>query len=293
MADKNDPSRAIGMGFSFSKCYDGAMLVDGRQIAGEIVEALAQERKGLKPVIKLGVLMGQKDAAAHSFVRIKERVAEKLGVVLVREELLPEAGTQTAQRALARLCENADGVIVQLPLPERVEIGALLAELPANKDVDGIAQQAGSFVRSPVAEAVSEVLSRSGVAAAGKKAVVVGAGRLVGLPVAELLRELGAKVSIITETRGSLEELKDADIAVLGAGKPHVVKPQMLKEGVVLLDAGTSDALGEGSGALAGDADPECAKVASVFTPVPGGIGPIAVAMIFKNLFLLVRQTNS
>ena len=268
------------------------MIVDGKQIAGEIIEALAQERKALKPVIKLGVLMGERDAAAHSFVRIKERVAEKLGVVLVREELLPEAGTQTAQRALARLCENADGVIVQLPLPKRVEIDALLADLPAHRDVDGIVQIAGGIVRSPVAEAVSEVLARTGVSALGKKAVVVGAGRLVGLPVAELLRELGAKVSIVTETQSSLEELLHADIAVLGAGKPHFIKPPMLKEGVVLIDAGTSDAGGAG-GALAGDADPECAKVASVFTPVPGGIGPIAVSMIFKNLFLLVRQTNS
>jgi methylenetetrahydrofolate dehydrogenase (NADP+) / methenyltetrahydrofolate cyclohydrolase len=266
------------------------VIVDGKQIAQEIIGGLQEERKGLKPIIKLGVLLGQGDAAASSFVRIKERVAERLGVVLVREELLPEAGTRTALRALERLLESVDGVILQLPLPERVEVGELLAALPAQKDVDGLGT--GALVRPPVAEAVSEILARAGVAALGKKAVVVGAGRLVGLPVATLLQELGAAVSVVTQERGSLAELAHADIAVLGAGRPHVVRPEMLKPGVVLIDAGTSDAAGQG-GALAGDADPACATIASVFTPVPGGVGPIAVAMLFKNLLLLVRRANS
>jgi methylenetetrahydrofolate dehydrogenase (NADP+)/methenyltetrahydrofolate cyclohydrolase len=102
------------------------------------------------------------------------------------------------------------------------------------------------------------------------------------------LRSLGAHVFVVTETRGSLEELQDADIAVLGAGIPGLVRPEMLKPGVVLIDAGTSEA----GGKLLGDAAPECAHVASVFTPVPGGLGPIAVAMIFKNLFALVRAAK-
>jgi methylenetetrahydrofolate dehydrogenase (NADP+)/methenyltetrahydrofolate cyclohydrolase len=136
-----------------------------------------------------------------------------------------------------------------------------------------------------VAEAISEILVRVNFSAAGKKAVVVGAGRLVGAPAIELLKDIGAHVSVITHTEGSLDELKDADIVVLGAGEPGLVKPEMLKEGVVLIDAGTS----ESAGKLAGDASPECAEVASVFTPVPGGIGPIAVAMIFKNLFTLAK----
>lgn len=89
----------------------------------------------------------------------------------------------------------------------------------------------------------------------------------------------------MTHTHGSLAALKDADIVILGAGEPGLVKPEMLKEGVVLIDAGTSEA----GGKLAGDADPACAAVASVFTPVPGGVGPIAVAMIFKNLAQLAE----
>jgi methylenetetrahydrofolate dehydrogenase (NADP+)/methenyltetrahydrofolate cyclohydrolase len=172
-----------------------------------------------------------------------------------------------------------------MPLPLQVDLDAILENLPPEKDVDAVSPHE-RIVRAPVAEAVSEVLVRAGVAAQNKKAVVVGAGRLVGKPCAELLEYLGADVSIITQDKGSLEQLKDADIVVLGAGEPGLVKPDMLKEGVVLIDAGTS----ESAGKLKGDADPECAKVASVFTPVPGGIGPIAVAMIFKNLFALAKN---
>ena len=109
----------------------------------------------------------------------------------------------------------------------------------------------------------------------------------MGAPAAELLRELGADVAVITASRGSLAALKDADIVVSGAGSPGLLQPEMFKEGVVLIDAGTSEA----SGRLTGDADPRCAEVASVFTPVPGGAGPIAVAMLFKNLFTLAQRS--
>lgn len=176
---------------------------------------------------------------------------------------------------------------MQMPLPAQIDSPAVLKALPPALDVDAITEQQ-SPVRAPVAEAVSEVLVRSGVSAQGKVAVVLGAGKLVGAPVADLLRGLGAAVSVITRDAGSIDDLKNADIVVLGAGDPGFVTPEMLKEGVVLIDAGTSEA----SGRLAGDADPKCAEVASVFTPVPGGIGPIAVAMIFKNLFVLVREAS-
>ncbi|HVM73442.1 MAG TPA: bifunctional 5,10-methylene-tetrahydrofolate dehydrogenase/5,10-methylene-tetrahydrofolate cyclohydrolase, partial [Candidatus Paceibacterota bacterium] len=107
-------------------------------------------------------------------------------------------------------------------------------------------------------------------------------------PAAELLKSLGAQVSIVTRQSGSLEQLHDADIIVLGAGDPGFVKPEMIKKGVILIDAGTS----ESAGKVVGDADPTCAEKCSVFTPVPGGVGPIAVAMIFRNLFDLANVNN-
>ena len=245
------------------------MIVDGKKIAEEVLSDLANEATAFSRSLRLGIVVGTTDSATESFVKIKSRTAHRLGVEVVQGEL-PE------------LVNTCDGVIIQLPHPDAEK---LLAELPPEKDVDGLSPN--PLVRPPVAEAIAEIFKRTGVSAAGKRAVVVGRGKLVGTPAAELLRDLGADVEIITQTDGSLVALKVADIVVLGAGKTGLVKPEMLKEGVVLIDAGTS----EQGGKVAGDADPVCATVASVFTPVPGGVGPIAVAMIFKNLFELATRT--
>lgn len=250
------------------------MVIDGKAIAEEIISTLEKERASLPPVLKLGFVMGEGDEASASFVRIKERVAERLQVVVVREKIKT---TEEALRALERLSRATQGIIVQLPLPAGVDTDAVLSAVPKEKDID--------FNNPPVAAAIEEILARCEAKPHGKNAVVVGHGRLVGQPAAELLRRLGAEVTVL-EAKDPLLPLIDADIVVLGAGSPGLIKPEMLKSGVVLIDAGTS----ESNGKLAGDADPLCASVSSVFTPVPGGIGPIAVAMIFKNLFDLAKK---
>jgi methylenetetrahydrofolate dehydrogenase (NADP+)/methenyltetrahydrofolate cyclohydrolase len=242
----------------------GSVIIDGRKIAEEILTEIGDSLRGRR----LGIVVGSSDPATESFIRIKARIASRLGVEVVHAEF-------------SELLSSCDGIIVQLPIPNAEE---LLAQLPADKDVDAIGFH--PRVRPPVAGAVAEVLARSGVQVSGRKVVIVGAGRLVGKPAAKMLGQMGGKVVVITTEQGSLSQLADADIVVLGAGEPGLIKPSMLKKGVVLIDAGTSEARGK----VAGDADPACAEVASVFTPVPGGIGPIAVAMIFKNLFELVSK---
>lgn len=246
------------------------MIIDGKKIAEEIISALEKERLNFGE-LSLAVISQGEDAATESFIKIKSRVAARLNVEVRRYT--------PAQISEALEC---DGIIVQLPIPNAAE---LLAQIPAEKDVDAITE-GEKIVCAPVAEAVSEIFVRNGIAAAGKKAIVIGAGKLVGAPVTELLKHLGAEVSVITKNEGNLFDLKDADIVVSGAGEPGLIKAEMLKAGVILIDAGTSEA----SGRLAGDADPACAEVASIFTPVPGGIGPMAVAMIFKNLFTLAKR---
>ncbi|MBV9158992.1 MAG: bifunctional 5,10-methylene-tetrahydrofolate dehydrogenase/5,10-methylene-tetrahydrofolate cyclohydrolase, partial [Candidatus Kaiserbacteria bacterium] len=131
-----------------------------------------------------------------------------------------------------------------------------------------------------------EMLKRGGVDPKGKRTVVVGGGRLVGAPSALLLKRLGAQVSMFTLEEGSIDDLKDAEIVVAGAGNPGFIQPAHIKEGAVLIDAGAS----EQAGVVVGDFDPTCADKASVFTPVPGGVGPVAVAMIFRNFFDLLER---
>ena len=252
------------------------MILDGRTIAEGVYARLP------KRPLKLGILVGEKNPVIDSFVKIKEKAAQRLGVELVREELAEGAATAEAVAAAHSLAAKTDGIIVQLPLPPQIDVEKVLAAIPPEKDVDGISPH--PIIRPPVAEAVKEILEYASVDTKGKRAVVVGSGRLVGKPCASLLKELGADVAILGRN-DSLEQLKDADIIILGAGEPGLVRPEQVKKGVVIIDAGTS----ETGGKVKGDADPACAEIASVFTPVPGGVGPIAVAMIFKNLFELAR----
>jgi methylenetetrahydrofolate dehydrogenase (NADP+)/methenyltetrahydrofolate cyclohydrolase len=261
------------------------MIVNGREIAQTLLKGLEMERTSLGRPVALGILMSEGDLATESFIKIKSRAAQQLGVEVVRRALPQNSTTEDALLALAELSTRVQGVIVQLPLPSAIDAEKVIAAIPPQKDVDAIGPKP-HVVYAPVALAVEKILTESAVTLPGKKVVVVGAGRLVGKPTAELLTERGANTVFVTEQSGSLEELKTADIAVLGAGNPGFIKPEMLKPGIVLIDAGTSEAAG---GKVMGDADPACANMASVFTPVPGGVGPVAIAMIFRNLFELAK----
>ena len=265
------------------------MILDGRVIAEDIYGALAERRARIKRPVRLGIVVGDHDPVIESFVRIKARAAARLNVEMVRVDLPENADTAVACDAVAELSTRTDAVIAQLPLPKGIDTEAVLAAIPAGKDVDAINPTIPADahpVFAPVALAVVEMLHRGGVDAKGKRTVVVGAGRLVGAPSAVLLRRLGANVSMFTLEEGSIDDLKDADIIVCGAGNPGFIKPEHIKDGVAIIDAGAS----EQAGVIKGDADPACADKASVFTPVPGGVGPVAVAMIFKNLFDLIEK---
>lgn len=191
---------------------------------------------------------------------------------------------------------EADAVIVQLPLPPDMNERAVLDAIPLAADADVLSHAAYErFLKDepgallpPVVCAVAEILERAGVTVGGKRALVIGNGRLVGAPVQAWLAREGAEVSVLTredfDTKHSA--LKEADIVVSGAGSPHLITPDLLTPGVVLIDAGTS----ESNGAIVGDFDPDCAEVASVFTPVPGGVGPVAVACLFKNVAELLKR---
>jgi len=267
------------------------MILDGRSIAKELYSELSLRRDTLKADIRLGIIVVGVDPVIEQFVRIKSRAAESLRVRVERTDLSASASTEGVVGAIEKMAPSVDALIVQLPLPKAIDTNAALSEIPPEKDVDAInPNQSGerASLIAPVALAVVEMLRRGGVEPKGKRVVVVGAGRLVGAPSAALLKEMGAHVSMFTLQEGSIEDLKDADIIVCGAGKPAFIKPEHVKNGVVLIDAGAS----EQGGVVRGDADPSVAEKASVFSTVPGGVGPVAVAMIFKNLFDLVEKAD-
>jgi 5,10-methylene-tetrahydrofolate dehydrogenase/methenyl tetrahydrofolate cyclohydrolase len=254
------------------------MLVNGRALAEQRIEELRIERAQFGP-LKLSIVVMQEDAVTSSFLRIKSRVATELGVEVQYVQSLDA-------------CADADGVILQLPLPTGVDTELERRRIPLGKDVDVLSDSAyerfaaGTYPPPPVPRAMEYVLKANGVDVRGKNVVVVGQGRLVGMPAAELMRQRGAHVVTLEKGDNIREATLQGDIIVLGAGDPHFLKPDMTKEGVVILDAGTS----ESSGKVVGDADPACAERAAVFSPTPGGIGPLAVVEIFANLFELVRM---
>ena len=259
------------------------MTINGRALANRIYERLSIRRASLPRHIALGIVCSEPDAVMESFMKIKTRAAQQLDVAIVRVDVPIRAGEQGAIEAIVELTKRTDGIITQLPLPRSWDARPVLAAIPGSHDVDGIGTN--SLVVPPVARAVKDILEEAHFDPKGKCAVVIGAGRLVGVPVARLLEELGARVTVITEGQ-PLDALMNADIIVSGAGSPKLITPEVVRDGAVLIDAGTS----EQGGKVRGDADPACAMKCALFTPVPGGVGPVAVAEIFENLFDLVEN---
>lgn len=256
------------------------MVIDGKKIADHLKERLKTRLQESVPSLIVFVVGG--DQATESFLKIKARVGQELGVRVEVKRFSETVTQDTLLYEMHILLPQYDGVIVQLPLPKHIDTDAVIAAIPPEKDVDALGAQAG--VLSPVVGAMKEILNRSAVQVHGKKVVVIGKGRLVGAPAAAWLMHEGADVVVLDKSSDDIgSETQRADIIVLGAGSPHLLKPDMIKEDVVILDAGTSEA----GGKLVGDADPACAAQASIFTPVPGGIGPIAVVKIFENLYAL------
>lgn len=268
------------------------MIIDGRSIASDILAAV---KGSLERPLVVRAVTSAPSAATESYLRVKAARAADAGMTL---EIVRLPDTATTQDLIAAVrAPGADAVIVQLPLPDHIDTEAVLDSIPLASDADVLSTSAREAFSSaaddallpPVVDAVREILARSDVAVAGKRAVVIGAGALVGRPAALWLRAQGADVTVLTaatEPETFAASLRSADLIISGAGTPHLIRPEHLAEGVVLIDAGTS----EQGGALAGDADPACAPRCAVFTPVPGGVGPVAVACLFRNAARLAAR---
>ena len=270
------------------------MIVDGTGIAQKIEREVMAALQARNEVPRLQVFTCEPTFATTRFLALKKASAEKLGVTLEVHKCAPESTTEEVVEAIKKSVTEADGIIVQLPFPSRIDVSAILAAIPARHDVDAIGSEAEqlfsegkSLVLPPVVGAMAEIIARYDIKIANKKVVVVGEGRLVGAPATAWFRQMGARVQTLNkETECLARVAREADILVLGAGVPGLITPDMIRDGVVIFDAGSS----EDTGKLVGDADPLCAKKASLFTPVPGGIGPITISLIFRNLLALIEQ---
>lgn len=267
------------------------MIVSGINIKNAILAELKLKIANLYPKPRLGIIYVGDNPVIDRFVSLKEKSALEIGVEILLKKFDASVSRDELKKEIIDILEHVDGLIIQLPLPAHIPRQEILDLIPPGKDVDMLSSESRRLffehklpIVPPVVGAILEVFERYAVILPGKKIAVVGSGHLVGEPFISWLTQHGIEPSILNSKTPDFEDqIREADIIVSGAGQPGLIQPYMLKPRAVVIDAGTS----ESGGTLQGDANPECGTRAGLFTPVPGGIGPITVATLFKNLILL------
>jgi len=271
-----------------------ATLMDGKALAARVREEVAVEVAELGHVGLATVLVGD-DPASDIYIRGKHRAAREAGIVTV-DHRLPESTSQEELLALlAQLNtdDTVDGILVQLPLPDHIDEARVLRTIAPMKDVDGLHPfNAGELYldRPTLAPAtpsgVVELLVEYKVPLSGARAVVIGRSELVGKPVAMMLLRQNATVTIChSRTADLARHTLEADVLVAAVGVPAVVTADMVKQGAAVVDVG----INRTDAGVVGDVDPDAAERAAFISPVPGGVGPMTIAMLLRNTVKAAR----
>jgi len=279
------------------------MIIDGNKIAQDIRSEVRQktlelrQQRNITPGLAV-VLVGD-DPASQVYVGRKAKACAEVGF-LSREYKLP---AETEEKKLLKIIKklNKDelvhGILVQLPLPKHISTENIIAAINPDKDVDGFHPYnvGGLVTGTPLfvpctPRGIMELISRSGIDLTGKEAVVVGRSNIVGKPMAFLLLAQNATVTMChSRTKDLPSVTRRADVLIAAIGKPRMIKADMVKEGAVIIDVGVNRLE---NGKLAGDVDfDEVAPRASYITPVPGGVGPMTIAMLMKNTLDAARRS--
>ncbi len=271
-----------------------ARLIDGKAVAARVRAEVAEQVRELGEVGLATVLVGD-DPASHVYIESKHKAAREAGIT-PHDHTLPASTSQEELLALVadlNADDGVDGILVQLPLPGHLDEAAAVRAVAPAKDVDGLhpASAGQLFLGQPTFVpatpwGVIELLGEAGVALEGADAAVVGRSQLVGKPVSMLLQQANATVTMChSRTRDLGAHLRRADVVVAAVGVPHLVKADMVKPGAAVIDVGVNRT----ESGLVGDVDPEVAEVAGVLTPVPGGVGPMTIAMLLANTVRAAR----
>lgn len=281
-----------------------AVRIDGKKISQEIKDELKEKMAELKAQGKqaaLAVIQVGNDQASSVYVNNKKKACAYIGI----ESLSYELPEETTEEALLSLIEklNADesvhGILVQLPLPEHIDADKIIKSISPQKDVDGFhPQNVGNLVIgekgfvSCTPAGIIELLKRSRIEIAGKHCVVVGRSNIVGKPMALLMLRENATVTIAHSKTKHLKALcKEADILIVAIGKPKFITAEYIKEGAVVIDVGIHR---DENHKLCGDVKFEEAEpLASAITPVPGGVGPMTIAMLMNNCLQAVEENQT
>ncbi len=281
-----------------------ARIIDGKAISAEIRAELAEEisdfkrERGFAP--SLTVIIVGEDPASQVYVRNKEKACVQVGINSTVIRLPEETGETELLSVIDRLNgdKTVNGILVQLPLPKHINEKNVICAISPEKDVDAFSYVnagrilTGDFDFLPCTPAgVMELLHRSGITVEGKECVVVGRSNIVGKPMAALLMHENGTVTVChSKTKDVPFHTRRADILVSAVGKPDFIKPDMIKEGAVVIDVGINRVT---DGKLKGDVDFEgCFEKAEAITPVPGGVGPMTITMLLKNTVTAAKKQN-
>ncbi len=277
----------------------GIMIIDGKQIAKNIISELKSEVDKLpfRPVF-CDILVGN-DPVSLSYVKIKGRTAESAGLSFLLEQLPEVITTENLIEKIGKLndTQNLYGLILQLPVPKHISRQSALDAINPKIDVDCLgSQNMEQFFSNqdslipPTAAAVMEIIGQLPEKYFRGQFVIVGQGQLVGRPVGELLRRKGYKFTVADRSTADLQGLcKSADVLISATGEAGIINSDFVKDGAAVIDAGTA----EMDGGIVGDVDFAAVKnIAAYITPVPGGVGPVTVAMLLKNVVEVARASK-
>lgn len=262
-------------------------------------------------LLRLAAILVGGIGSSRKFLELKKKAAEKIGIECRIYEFPENITTQKLRKEVGNISRASvnHGIIVELPLPSRINSQYVLNSIPQEKDVDALSEKAqGAFftgrskVLPPAVEAVKIIFEKHDIEPKGKNCVIFGYGLLIGKPISHWLSQSGATVSVINEfTLNPAELSRQADIVISGVGKPNLIKADMIKKGAVVIDFGYSRAKTQNevlgspehfvSQNVLGDvAFDEVNQKAGLITPVPGGVGPIVIATVLKNLIFLRKN---
>lgn len=266
-------------------------ILDGKALSAQVRAQLKEKIETSNKQPGLAVVIVGEDPASQIYVRNKIKACAEVGVRSYSYELPATASQQDLETLLSTLAadEKVDGILLQLPLPKGFDAESAMSKIPFEKDVDGFsAQNLGllalnkAYMVACTPLGVMHLLQSSGVELCGKRAVVLGRSDTVGKPMALLLLNANATVTVCHSKTANLKEIcKKADILISAIGKPKFVTEDMVKDGAVVVDVGINR---DENGKLCGDVDFErVAEKTSLITPVPGGVGPMTIAMLMYN----------
>jgi len=267
-----------------------ARIIDGKKVADKFLTDINKKIKESKEKPGLAIVLVGNNSASEIYVNFKEKKAKEIGLYFERYNLDENVKQDELLRIIDRINQNKKihGMIVQLPLPKQIDEHLIVDSILAYKDADGFTPvNLGNLVNDDnrllpaTARACLELIKSTGQKISGKNAVVVGRSSIVGKPTALLLLQENATVTIChSKTKNLAEHTKNADILVVACGKAKMIKKNMVKSGAIVIDVG----INRTPSGLVGDVDYDNVKeVASYITPVPGGVGPMTIAMLLDN----------